>query len=1172
MRFRRLDLIAFGHFTSTSIDLSAGNHGLHMIYGPNEAGKSTSLRALTAFLFDFPHRTDDNFLHENKNLRVGAVLENREGKQLACVRRKAKAAKLLHAESSDEVPAALLSQFVPKISEDQFLRMFGLNHVSLREGGADLVRGGGDSGQALFSSASGIANLQQKRMDLDRQIEEIFAKSGRRGRLFDKLKDYKAIRDQEKQVSLTMDQWRRIEKDLAEAKKQMEQHKSQLDSVQKSLLEAQRIQRSIPTVRNYLDRQRAIEALGQTVKLPKDFEQRVQEAHKDKGGKLASIQTIEAELKNLQARIELIPESFWSDDQDVRVDKLTSGLGLYLNALDELPKLKSQQDQLKRQATKKWQEIGSFESLKSRLETEQIPTSQKKWIESLAKQYEGFERQISDAQARLSKLKKRLDGDTDAEQPSSTQESLRLLEQRVQFARPLLIKARELTQLEEDFQRGHKQFEQGIRKWGLSVDSIEGLSTWKLVGAASIDRWEKELDKRLDAIEKNQDALDSLLKKRSAKERELERQTKKARVPTRQEWEASKQARDEAFGVLGEHRQGTAERWNECVEIFQQRRADADQIAQELLDQADLVAQHEQLQESLSELQAQEGEATEELRRNQSQYEASKGAWESFLAEHRIVAQTPTEAVEWAEGVSRLQQEANGLLDGKFRIEQTRAAIDQGLAGLKEGLAACKVAFDESEDFGSLLSVADSVLQTANKELGKVEAMRKQRLLDQQAYDDEAAGTEILEQQFAGLKKQWWEALASLALPEKATPLEIQTILDQISELQQTTDKIESTQGLIDQFQKQIQSYESAVEIAIEWLVGRSPQQFAPLSAGESAESKVRFLERYGNQASQDRSNRVALDELHQKASQRLEQARQDHALLENQLREMIEIAEAGTEERLLELARNSREFHLLDKDFKQFKEQLQDECNHRDIEPFIQKVQQADTDQLAIDIKNLSEQIERIEGERDQAIMRHSQLERDYQNLDTGGKASMLATQASGVGIEIEEAVQELATLRLAYAALTAGIERYRAANEDPILKIASESFSQMTLGKFRGIEIALDDDGKHLLVGRRAGDEPGSEVYVEQMSDGTRDQLYLSLRLASLEQWNKIHEPMPLVVDDILVHFDDDRAVETLKQLVRLSDQTQVIFFTHHQHLIDLARESLASDKVFFHRLAGA
>jgi uncharacterized protein YhaN len=270
-----------------------------------------------------------------------------------------------------------------------------------------------------------------------------------------------------------------------------------------------------------------------------------------------------------------------------------------------------------------------------------------------------------------------------------------------------------------------------------------------------------------------------------------------------------------------------------------------------------------------------------------------------------------------------------------------------------------------------------------------------------------------------------------------------------------------------------------------------------------------------------------------------------------------------------LELARNSREFHLLDTDRKQLKERLQDECNHRDIEPFILKVQQADADEIAIQIKDLTEQIGRTENQREQAIMRHSQLERDYQNLDTGGRASMLATQASGVGIEIEEAVQELATLRLAHAALTAGIERYRAANEDPILKIASESFREMTLGKFRGIEITLDNDGKHLLVGRRAVEGAGSGVYVEQMSDGTRDQLYLSLRLASLEQWNRVHEPMPLVVDDILVHFDDERAVATLKQLVRLSDHTQVIFFTHHQHLIDLAKERLASEKVFFHRL---
>jgi uncharacterized protein YhaN len=152
----------------------------------------------------------------------------------------------------------------------------------------------------------------------------------------------------------------------------------------------------------------------------------------------------------------------------------------------------------------------------------------------------------------------------------------------------------------------------------------------------------------------------------------------------------------------------------------------------------------------------------------------------------------------------------------------------------------------------------------------------------------------------------------------------------------------------------------------------------------------------------------------------------------------------------------------------------------------------------------------------------------------------------------------------------LTAGIERYRSANEDPILKLASQAFRAMTLERFRGIEITLDDDGKHLLVGKRSEDGPGSEVTVEQMSDGTRDQLYLALRLACLQQWNTVHEPIPLIVDDILVHFDDQRSVQTLKQLVRLSEQTQVIFFTHHQHLIELAQANLPSDKVFVHELS--
>jgi uncharacterized protein YhaN len=1172
MRFRQLDLIAFGHFTDLSIDLSQGNYGLHLIYGPNEAGKSTSLRALTALLFNFPHRTDDNFKHENRNLRVGATLENRDGKRLSCVRRKARSLTLLHANSSEEVKAELWSQFFPRIQEEQFLRMFAMNHITLRDGGADLVRGGGDSGQALFSSASGIANLQQKRVRLDQQIEGIYSNSGRKGRLLEKLKEYKEIRDEEKKVALTMDQYLGYESQLLEARNQAKDCKNRLDSLQKRLLELERLQRSIPTVRSYLERQKQLAELGQSSKLPEDFEARVQKVCQAKGEKAGSIESIRTEISNIAQKLSQIPDRDWDQEQALRVDKLILGLGLYEQWRVELPKLQMQRDELKAQAAKIWQQIGSLERLKTRLESEPIATSQKKLIEAQARRYENLDRQITDSRRGLARLQNRLDSNTDslAEQPS--QETLERLEQRVQVARAIASRQLEMQELEQGLQILQKRIEQGLGKWSVAVDSIDALTDWTLASPAALDRWNKEFDKRLDGIERTKSDLEGLIRNRSAKQRELERESRKVQVPTRQEWETSRRARDEAFRLLAEHRDGTTELWSAFASDYEQSKVDADEIAAKLLDQAELVAQREQLQQVVDELQAQVEESNRTLENQQAEHAANQRAWQAFAAEHRIASKTPDEAIEWVQAVAQLQRDAQDLLDKKHRVEQTRVARDAAASGLKQILETCTSAGVPSEDFESLLTLAESVLRTATQQRGKAEAIHKQRQLDQQEHQEKLHEIQALEKEFEELQTQWWESLGSIALPHNATPLEVQTILEQIGELQKTTDSIEKIQESIRICKEQMQRYEAALELATAWLSDRDPAAIAQRVAQGSIEGQVRFLEHYGKQVLQDRSNRVSLDQMQQHATDRLGQAEQELTLLTKQLEQMMEFANADSEERLLELARNSSKFHLLDKDRKQLRERLQDECNRRDIDDFVETVRQADADQLVIEITDATEEIAKTGLAREEAIKRCSGLERDYQNLDTGGKASALATQASGIACEIEEALAELATLRLASAALTAGIERYRSANEDPILKLASESFRQMTLGRFRGIEIALDEDGKHLLVGRREGEGPGSQVLVEQMSDGTRDQLYLALRLASLQQWNTVHEPLPLVVDDILVHFDDDRSIEALKQLVRLSDQTQVIFFTHHQHLIELATSRLASEKVFLHHLDSA
>jgi uncharacterized protein YhaN len=77
--------------------------------------------------------------------------------------------------------------------------------------------------------------------------------------------------------------------------------------------------------------------------------------------------------------------------------------------------------------------------------------------------------------------------------------------------------------------------------------------------------------------------------------------------------------------------------------------------------------------------------------------------------------------------------------------------------------------------------------------------------------------------------------------------------------------------------------------------------------------------------------------------------------------------------------------------------------------------------------------------------------------------------------------------------------------------------------------------------------------------------------MRLASVQGYVERSEPMPFIVDDIFVHFDDRRSAAALQVLGELSDKTQLIVFTHHPHLLQLAKATVAHDILFAHAMGG-
>ena len=175
MRIDELNLAAFGPFTDRVLVFAA--NGPHIVYGSNEAGKSSALRGLKALLYGIDERTLDNFIHANDKLRVQGVLRRTKGQELAFVRRKGRKNTLLSLDSRP-LDEHVLAPFLRGVTAQLFDTLFGIDHQALVQGGQEILEQKGDVGQALFSAALGSQALHGVLDELDEEADRLFRPRG----------------------------------------------------------------------------------------------------------------------------------------------------------------------------------------------------------------------------------------------------------------------------------------------------------------------------------------------------------------------------------------------------------------------------------------------------------------------------------------------------------------------------------------------------------------------------------------------------------------------------------------------------------------------------------------------------------------------------------------------------------------------------------------------------------------------------------------------------------------------------------------------------------------------------------------------------------------------------------------------------------------------------------
>jgi uncharacterized protein YhaN len=350
---------------------------------------------------------------------------------------------------------------------------------------------------------------------------------------------------------------------------------------------------------------------------------------------------------------------------------------------------------------------------------------------------------------------------------------------------------------------------------------------------------------------------------------------------------------------------------------------------------------------------------------------------------------------------------------------------------------------------------------------------------------------------------------------------------------------------------------------AVAQLVQRIGLDVGEQSPAEVTQSLVRRLGKAQADAASLQKLRARMSELEEEVVE----ASQDIQLAEQSLAALRGEAGVSSDEELGPVEERSQQKRRLTSRLEPVQQQLHQSGEGHSIDELEKEAQELDADQVGDELSQLDTRLSDLASERDARRDHRKALLVQIQALDGSSKAAEAAERAEQLLAGIIPDAEQYLRLTIARLILEEQMERYRQDNQTPVLRRAGELFAKLTLGSFSGLRDEVDDNGKPVLLGVRLDK---AEVSVDGMSDGTRDQLFLALRLATIELQRDQQDPLPFVVDDILVGFDDERSKACLEVLAEFAQKTQVLVFTHHS-MVTQAAHALGKEKgVFVHELA--
>ncbi|WP_201092256.1 YhaN family protein [Thiocystis minor] len=1155
MRFQRLHISAFGPFTNLDLSFPSEGRDLHLIYGENEAGKSSLLRTIRDLLFGIHVQSPDNFLHDYKQLLVLGEIENRAGEQMVFQRRKGNKNTLLDRDGNP-LPDNALQPFLGGVDQAHFSAMFGLGSRELREGAMQLLKGEGEIGTALFSASLGGTPIQRVLDVLVEESERLFKGKKASVSIRPAVHQHKDFVKQSREATVNAETWDQLEKDLTQQVAVQQTLEDEINAIARELAWVERCEDALPSVGRLSDDRRSLGELPPMPNVASDFVERARLVRRAVASSSDHVKTLTTQISQLEAQLAGCANSPSVLAESEALDFLHQELGVYREQKKRLARLKEELAGIElvlRVGMKNLDISGELPALETLRLSRAVQLSCEEAVNALR----GAMKQHSENAATVEALQTEIEND-------KTELTL-LPETDLTPLREALAEAAEATEANKTLAASQAEVENLIRMVATEQALVPGVpedpdaATCLAVPAPATIRKFRE---QFDRLERDIDQADRLARDEERKIKELEdelrRLERRGALPSDESLGRAREHRDHGWQlVLAEWKgDGAKEPFDPDVPLedaFPQAILKADTIADQLRRDAEAVAQAEEKRLQIRSSQKTIIEVNEALASHWDAVATCQAAWEAEWALSGITPRSPDEMDDWREHWIRFRETVTRLRDAEAACRARKTKVQAARDTLATALMA-----SPNKSFSVLFKEAVDRVQKGEVSTGQRNAIGK-RLEHQKKT---LAGLDRKSVELLGAvataKANWKSCCRTVDLTEDTTPesglrllQERKDLLAKFDTWRKLSDEAGTTAVAISQYERSVAEKAITLEIEADLTEGQEAGLWKALSQARKAQAEHDQLMIQMSSANAE-----------------LTTARQTEAQTLQDQAELMRLSNLEMPEELEPLLANLEKRKAIQDRIDGLRETLSALARGQGVDEFIALVQAENADDLPqrkVSLAGRKTDNTRLMQELQAKLTTLNQAKNALEKA--GDAAADFRQQAESVAATLKQDAARFIRLRLAAHFLRNQIERFREENQGPLLEKSGQAFKQMTQGAFDGLAATFNNEDVPVMVGRRVG---GATVPVEGMSDGSRDQLYLALRLAAMDRYLEDYEPMPLILDDLLITFDNERARAILPQLADLARRTQIFLFTHHAHLVEICRETVGEGQFKLHNLS--